>query len=185
MDLVEGVVRLRRDNVGNQRHVGVRQPLRRGGDGNVDGFIAHVGHAVFKALGNNQALNLRFSQSVAHDAIQAQRRGGGAFAAVLKSDGLLEGLHGAVPALLAAQADLGKILRGAGTLLGGDRLGVVGRVREGQGGVVQHLLGIERLGKVHCLKLIGVPVEVHTGADQYQNGGGNGVSFPGFHGHSS
>ena len=60
--LRERIVRLRRHNIGDERHVRLVKPLCRSRDRHADRVVMDVGHAVRVALGNDEALDLRFAE---------------------------------------------------------------------------------------------------------------------------
>ncbi len=53
MDIRQLIVRLPGDDIGKQGDIRILQPFRRGGDGDVDPIVGHIGDAVGVALGNN------------------------------------------------------------------------------------------------------------------------------------
>ena len=53
MNIRQLIVRLPGDDIGKQGDIRILQPFRRGGDGDVDPIVGHIGDAVGVALGNN------------------------------------------------------------------------------------------------------------------------------------
>ena len=97
-------------NVGNQRHIRLLEPRLRCGHGHRNSIVVHVSHTVGVPLGNDQTLNLRLSQSSFYQTLQLFGCGSGLRVLAIRH-GLLEGGNGAVPGLLTAEADSGKVIR--------------------------------------------------------------------------